>query len=431
MITLSVEDFSCLKSATFQVAPVTVLIGPQGSGKSVLCKLNYFFYEVLARQYKFAENGSEFAEFKRDIARQFRVWFPPAAWGKKRFIISFSAGPYTARILRRMSKGTVADDVSVTLSNFFESQYNELCGAYEKVSSKDVQDDRVLLRRSLEGSFRIRERHEQVMIKDMGSSYVNFQMFIPAGRAFFTSMGRLVAAMKQGSSLDPVTITFAEMFANLRDRSRHRYLTVHERDEDRDARLTVMQDLFGGELKFERELEYVQTHDGRRIPFTALSSGQQELLPMWTIVDYFSATMRGRTAGKDIFYIEEPEAHLFPAAQSVLMDFLVGALISKQQRRDLVITTHSPYILSKLNNYLKAGALGKSRKLSEQVSKIVPRDCWLTKDVVKAYAIEDGSLKDIIGPLGLISADYIDSISEEVSGVFDKLLDLQYPDAAA
>jgi ABC-type amino acid transport substrate-binding protein len=152
---------------------------------------------------------------------------------------------------------------------------------------------------------------------------------------------------------------------------------------------------------------------------------------MWTIVDYFSATVRGRTAGKDIFYIEEPEAHLFPAAQSVLMDFLVGALISKQQRRDLVITTHSPYILSKLNNYLKAGSLGKSRKLSEQVSKIVPRDCWLTKDVVKAYAIEDGSLKDIIGPLGLISADYIDSISEEVSGVFDKLLDLQYPDAAA
>ena len=430
MMNLNVDDFSCLKSASFQVAPVTVLIGPQGSGKSVLCKLNYFFWDLLARQHKFAESGAEIAEFKRDVARQFRTWFPPAAWGQKRFNITFAAGPYTARILRRMSKGSVADDVSVTLSGFFETQYSDLRTAYTELSASDAREDRGLLRRSIESGFRIRDRYDRVMTKEMEDLYVNFQMFFPAGRAFFTSMGRLVAAMKQASSLDPVTVTFAEVFANLRDFSRTRFISALENDDSNAARQKIMLDLFGGEIKFERELEYVQTNDGRRIPFTALSSGQQELLPMWTLVDYFSRLTRGRPDAKEIFYIEEPEAHLFPTAQSILMDFLVGTLVSRQKKRDLVITTHSPYILAKINNYLKAGHIGRNRRLSDQVEKIVSKDCWLTNDVLKAYAIEDGRLKDLIDDEGLISAYYIDKVSEEVSDTFEKLLDLQYPETA-
>jgi predicted ATP-dependent endonuclease of OLD family len=191
-----------------------------------------------------------------------------------------------------------------------------------------------------------------------------------------------------------------------------------------------MNQLFGGEIKFESELEFVETKDGRKVPFSALSSGQQELLPMWTLIDYFASIEGVRIAGEEIFYIEEPEAHLFPAAQSLLMDFFISTLVSQQDRRRLVLTTHSPYILSKLNNYLKAGALGRSKRNAERVAKIVPKECWLTPEKVKAYAIEDGVLKGLIGDDGLINASYIDEVSETVAKTFEALLDIQYPESA-
>jgi predicted ATPase len=47
MPTLTVTDFSCLKEATFNLATINVIIGPQGSGKSVTTKLFYFCTDIL------------------------------------------------------------------------------------------------------------------------------------------------------------------------------------------------------------------------------------------------------------------------------------------------------------------------------------------------------------------------------------------------
>ena len=408
---------------------MTVLIGPQGSGKSVTTKLNYFFCDLFSKQHQFAEKGCDLSELKRDIARQFRVWFPSTAWGSDRFNITFTAGLVSIRILRKMTKGKMGEDVSITLSPFFSEQYEQLCAAYKEIQSDPIADDSRSIRRSLEGSFKIRDAYEKRMIRTLGPSYISSQVFIPAGRAFFTSIGRLVAAIEQGNSLDPVTTIFAKLFASLRDYSRRRIIgSAGLVGSHLELRQIAMDQLFGGTIKFERELEYVETLYGRRVPFNALSSGQQELLPMWTSIDFFSARNIVRASGSDIFYIEEPEAHLFPAAQSVLMDFCISTLVSGQERRNLVLTTHSPYILSKLNNYLKAGLLGKSKRNAERVAELVKRDCWLTPDRVLAYSIEGGTLKTLIGEDGLIDASYIDSVSEEVSKVFSALLDIQYPE---
>ena len=189
-----------------------------------------------------------------------------------------------------------------------------------------------------------------------------------------------------------------------------------------------MNRLFGGEIKFENELEFVETKDGRRVPFSALSSGQQELLPMWLLIDYLRDMSGRNRKGGDLVYIEEPEAHLFPSAQSILMDYLIGSVVSRRDNRSLLLTTHSPYILSKLNNYLKAGSLGRHKKYTADVSKVVDRQCWLTPQRLRAYAIDDGCLVDLIDADGLIDGAYIDQVSEEVARQFNELLDIEYPD---
>jgi predicted ATPase len=91
MTALNISEFSCLKDVAFELAPVNVIIGPQGSGKSVTAKLLYFFSDILNSYIESAERGDSIEDYKRIVAKQFNVWFPPAAWGPGRFNINYAA----------------------------------------------------------------------------------------------------------------------------------------------------------------------------------------------------------------------------------------------------------------------------------------------------------------------------------------------------
>lgn len=54
------------------------------------------------------------------------------------------------------------------------------------------------------------------------------------------------------------------------------------------------------------------------------------------------------------FIIEEPEAHLFPSAQSVVVSLIANAYNRAESYCSYTITTHSPYILSAMNNLIQA-----------------------------------------------------------------------------
>lgn len=432
MATLSISEFSCLTEANFELAPVTVIIGPQGSGKSVTTKLFYFLADIPNLSIQAAERGDSLEEFQRLIAKQFAVWFPPSAWGPGRFNITYSANTFSIRVLRRKSKGRLRDDVSVALSEWLTNFYQEALTLFSKShSGRNLEiETRAGVNADFERVWRVRDLLTRRLFKEVGPDYISDQTFIPAGRAFFTSIGRLVAGFEQAGSLDPVTVKFARLFANLRDRNSAHFFSAGRLPPEYIARRKrFMNSLFGGEIRFEDDSEFVLARDGRKIPFSSLSSGQQELLPMWILMDSFNEldTMRfvppRRT--RELLYIEEPEAHLFPSAQSLLMEFLIGSVASVGGRRSLVITTHSPYIMSMLNLFLKAGQLARRKKKNRAINSIVTRDCWLVESRLSALAIEDGKLRNIIDKDGLIDATYLDGISEDISRKYSKLLKIE------
>jgi predicted ATP-dependent endonuclease of OLD family len=193
--------------------------------------------------------------------------------------------------------------------------------------------------------------------------------------------------------------------------------------------------LFDGRVHTKRDAEYIEMKDGRKVPFSSLSSGQQELMPIWYFLDniLINDVMEGRRPrgasarrGKHLIYIEEPEAHLFPNAQSALMDSLIGGILGERSGRNLVITTHSPYIMTKLNVFLKAGQISRRKKKNVELNAIVPRSCWLRRDQISAWSIENGNLQSIMDDdEGLIDAQYLDEVSDILSAEFDALLDLE------
>jgi hypothetical protein len=92
------------------------------------------------------------------------------------------------------------------------------------------------------------------------------------------------------------------------------------------------------------------------------------------------------------------------------------------------ITTHSPYVLSAFNNLIEANQVALAKpELKNEVAKLVPEQYWVKSSDFKAYCIHDGNLESIMDTeTGLISANYLDSVSEIIGVEFDELLRLGY-----
>ena len=122
-------------------------------------------------------------------------------------------------------------------------------------------------------------------------------------------------------------------------------------------------------------------------------------------------------------YMEEPEAHLYPQTQVELVRALARS-IKRNRYSSLSIATHSPYIMSAMNNLLQAGLLQKERNLPvSHVEKIVGERAILYASEVAAYEVMDGFVRDMIDPeTGLMVADAMDSASIVVEQEFSKLL---------
>jgi predicted ATPase len=103
MATLTIHQFSCIESAQLEIGQMTLLIGPQASGKSVISKLVYFFYNVIAQKLTEETESREWRNFASEVVMEFKKWFPVSAWGKRRFIIEFEAHDVKTTFTRTVS----------------------------------------------------------------------------------------------------------------------------------------------------------------------------------------------------------------------------------------------------------------------------------------------------------------------------------------
>jgi len=142
------------------------------------------------------------------------------------------------------------------------------------------------------------------------------------------------------------------------------------------------------------------------------SSGIQSALPLYLTIKYFAQKYGS-------ILIEEPEQNLFPKAQKETVEYIIEQLEDKNR---LFMMTHSPYILTALNNLILANDV-KNQKGLEAIDKIVKESQCVAFEDVRAYNIVDGRAIDIMDIEDrLIGVNLIDSISDEVNHTFDTLL---------
>lgn len=119
--------------------------------------------------------------------------------------------------------------------------------------------------------------------------------------------------------------------------------------------------------------------------------------------------------------IEEPELNLFPKAQQDLIYYILEVIVREKRDHQLVLTTHSPYVLFALNNCMMGGLVKKNIPLKERKT-FASYKSWIDPKRVSIYEIHDGTLKCIQDEDGIIEDNYLNQAYKENSSEYLSLL---------
>lgn len=174
----------------------------------------------------------------------------------------------------------------------------------------------------------------------------------------------------------------------------------------------------------EGKTSYIYHDAENKVDLLQSASGLQSILPIILLIEY-AKTLKDNYHFN--YVIEEPELNIYPETQHQLIKYLVKNIFNFSennfQRKKLVITTHSPYILASINNLLLAYQKGKEKP--QETSKIIKKEYWINSKFFNAYELKNGkSYKIMNNKIGQIKSNIIDKVTDGFSDEFDKLLSI-------
>lgn len=424
---LEIKNFLTIDEASFEIKKINIIIGPQAKGKSVIAKLLYFFKNTFSEAFvQSVENLETKRELQRRCLASFEQIFPKYSWANQAFSISYTNGDYELSIVRekRSSNFTVVFDYCKKLNDFhrkLKNVYRDAQVEYEK---------KIALSPGKQSS-RSTQNASDVIFEKINSSQYSFcfnrSVFIPATRSFFANLQKNVFSfLASNIEIDP----FIKEFGSKYEGSKRIYgsrVFKKSATEDFNKRLErLTSEIAAGDYIYADEKDWIQSASGARTNLSNASSGQQESVPMLVILSIWPYVY-GREKPAT-FIIEEPEAHLFPISQKHIATLI--ALIHNEFNHSFFITTHSPYILTAINNLIAvrdAYSKTESKSKLDELRLICPRDESVSFENVSAYTIEKGRLVSIIDSESrLIGASILDEVSDSFDQVFDKVTDILY-----
>ena len=250
-------------------------------------------------------------------------------------------------------------------------------------------------------------------------------IFIPAGRSLLATLSDQLQFINprnldflMRTFLDKINIVRPIFNKSLSDIIKERrLLTQYEIDYNKTKLADeIISKILRGKYQYDKDGEKIFYETNKYVKLNFSSSGQQESL--WILLLLFIIILEKQNV---FIVIEEPEAHLFPEAQKEISNLI--ALMSNVENSQVIITTHSPYILASLNNLILANKVGSE---NINVEKRINKNLWINRDKVYAALVTKGQVKDIIdNELNIIQQENIDSVSGTINDEFDFLFQFE------
>ncbi len=422
---LIVKNFGPIKDAHIQTKRYNVLIGNTSTGKSVLAKLISIAYEI---EFYFIENGNfdAFAkllkkyciDFPFSDSTQIEMSFALAHWiiTKDSFRIIKSIGsPFlkqdTVNISNNKDVAYLYREISIdkNMENDLDPNnpiVEEAKKTYKELVDNIAHNQKTDLSQYSQPAIDLAYRAFLVYIHDRNAS-----IYIPAERnlmSVFTN--NIFSFLKSGSNI-PESIK--------------RFGSLYEAAKGENKNLSI--EFMNIKVDFANENDKIVLDDaGTEIRFEQASSGMQSIIPLWAVFLY---GIKNHSLGTAI--IEEPEQNLFPTLQVDLVNNLVTQL--NQTKANLLITTHSPYILSVLDNLIYANDVYQKAKAADnkeqiqRIEKLVKPSMLINYDEVAAYLCKDDGVVERMNDdeMRNTGAYALDKASTITSHIFNELMDIE------
>ena len=461
-----VKNFRQISFADIEIKNILFLIGEQASGKSTLAKLIYFFKSLKEDYFNLIYENANKTDSKLEtlfihqIQDKFKVYFGYTTELNDNFEITFyynfiSNLSNQNRYLKLSKNGFLRVE--------FDSDYFSKIIKNTRALAKEINESIGSKVKPDENNYIVIERAKRRLINNLTEKvnklfYDDFTpMFFPAGRNITVSYPEQFQTLFLGnlynsSKINETPANSADMLLMKSFILHSKFLYDYFRNNNFDLMISdkennnVSVDAF---KFFRTHSEYIlqgkyDNSDGnekivydekssKSISINIASSGQQESIRI--IQDLFYLLDRNQ---KSFRIIEEPEAHLYPKAQKKLIELL--ALLVNKTQSQIIITTHSPYVLSILNNLLMYSEVLKNKPNTKnsiekhfgtaELRESANERINLLSHEVQVYALSPNKeiyCHSIIDQeSGLIGENYLDTITEELNDDFEVLYLLNF-----
>ncbi|MBF0627216.1 MAG: AAA family ATPase [Magnetococcales bacterium] len=437
---IHIKNFGPIIDVEMEIHDAIFLIGPQASGKSTISKLIYLFrmlhaefFDLLydyseqkleVREQHLQKNNSDdlIYDFAVRIIKKFKKYFGEVFLTRNASIcyyFSYNSGVEPSLVVEHTN-----ELIDINFSNRFSTELHKIIGFVDiHIDSISVPEQFNLHPESENGEKFWRPVKKKINNIFLGGSEL---LFFPAGRLSFINGDpyhfrhrffhngidqsflerRSQASKRLGAGLATARKE-KERFS--KDDVLSEYLEMVEK--------LIAQKILHGEYRLQGDIEKLIINDQQQVDLYFASSGQQESL--WIVQLLYLAILDKQPVA---MFFEEPEAHLFPEAQKHVVE-MMALFLSAVPGNQIMVTTHSPYILAAANNLLFAHTVGQ--KKPEGAAKIVDPKLWLDPKRVAAYFVENGGIRSIMDDeLKMIRAEEIDSVSRVINADYDQLLTL-------
>ena len=382
---LTIRSFGPIQEAEIDARDLTIFVGPQATGKSLAAQVLYFLRGI------------------EDV-----------------ILSNLTIFPQEFRTAESALKWWLGNPLYVYIDAATRLRWNSTQMAREAIHEIKWDQNRIHLSEALQS--KVRQLSDAVRLRDDSEEMswnVPKQIYVPAGRILYSFLPSYSPLYRRSAQQWPgYVLTFYETLGTVvtqlwqrKKQERRTSLEIGQPDESlvTDFVRRRIDAIIKGQIRYGTDTILLKVGNNQLHP-TTIAAGQMETWPFWAIVE------AGLISDIQV-YLEEPEAHLHPGAQRSVME-IIAYLVRRGTR--FLLTTHSPYILYAVNNFLMAQ---KVLDAGKSLPADVPSEIALRPKQVAAYRFSsDGTVHDIMDPeVGLIDEEELDHVADELGATFTRL----------
>jgi predicted ATPase len=398
---ITIKNFGPITSIEkMEVKDFMLFIGERATGKSTIAKWIFFFKEIIGKlkndffavYNNFPHEIDPIQYFFASIDQEFRYTFHSDPRSECTFYYSEDNQNFI-----QYKNGSF--NVGNSFLHFLQKEFSEI----QQLKANSESDKDTLS--NVKADFFFKQ-----LFKSVDDLYGN-------DNVFFIPHNRAELIFKNGKEVYRNIIN--ENF-EAQIRGAKKWLSVNQNARQSNFQ-DIQQIIIKGNLYIDSHGEiYISIRGNERVYLSDASSGQQESATILIALEFLLSENYG-----SITIIEEPESHLDPQAQSLIMEAiaLFGNRSIENRYNQVIITTHSPFILNTLSNILYASKLSKEHK--EDVEKLgFAPELLLDPERVAVYKCINGGIESIMED-GRVNNEEIDNISSETLHLLDSLIDIE------